>query len=699
MTSLVTEYSLWYLPLCLLAGGLYAFLLYQRPQDQPWSRTLHWTLAGLRFVIATFLAFLLLGPLLRLVRNFYEKPTVVLAVDDSQSLALVNQPEALTQLAARLDALVARLRDQNFEVEIQTLNEKNRPAQMAGLPFAAPATNLSGLLGRVQTNYENRNLAGIVLVSDGIYNQGTSPTYLPFKTGVYAIGLGDTLPQSDLSLKAVYHNKIAYLGNQFPLVAEVANAGFAGRQASLTLSQNGRTLDTKRVDFKTDNGLQQVQFLLGANDRGMQHFVLTINALEGEFTTKNNTRHVYVDVLDGREKILLVAPAPHPDLKAIRSALEKNENYQVVLYLPGITPEDQFKRTDKYDVVVAHQLPSNLSAAGSNLVKDLAAKGAPVWYVVGGTTSLPSFNAAVGTVAINANGLQTDKVTPAFNPGFNKFTFSDENKALLGKFPPVQVPFGSYRASAGAEVLLYQRVGSLQTTKPLLVLGQTDGKKNAALLGEGLWQWRLQEYAKNSGALAFDDLVVKLVQYLSAKDDKRKFRVNPTASEYYTSDLVEFETEVYNEIYEKIYGQKVDLVLTSEGGQTTNYTYANSAEGFRYRVSGLKEGVYRFRASTQLAGKTEVSTGEFTVREMALEALATTADFGLLRQLARQTGGQFYRPDQTERLAELLTTQKSASLIHSTEEMREVLHLQWLFFALVALASVEWFIRKFKGAY
>jgi hypothetical protein len=44
-----------------------------------------------------------------------------------------------------------------------------------------------------------------------------------------------------------------------------------------------------------------------------------------EFTAQNNSRDAYIEVIDGKEKILLLAAAPHPDIKAIKSALEKNE--------------------------------------------------------------------------------------------------------------------------------------------------------------------------------------------------------------------------------------------------------------------------------------------------------------------------------------------------------------------------------------
>jgi hypothetical protein len=131
----------------------------------------------------------------------------------------------------------------------------------------------------------------------------------------------------------------------------------------------------------------------------------------------------------------------------------------------------------------------------------------------------------------------------------------------------------------------------------------------------------------------------------------------------------------------------------------TNYSYTTSPGGSRYRIGGLKEGVYRFKATTLLADKTEEVNSQFLVKALNIEEQNLTADFDLLRKLSTETGGRFYKSDQLSLLAGDLEKTKAASLIHSEETFNQLINLKWVFFLLLGLISTEWFIRKYQGSY
>lgn len=680
--------SPWFILLCLLAGLVYAWLLYQPARTKPWPRSINHLLFALRFVLVTALALLLLGPYVKQLNRTFEPPTLVVAVDNSLSLTEVYNADQLEEIRQAVRELEASL-GEKAQVQIRTLD---KAAPSDSILFTAKSTNLSRLLTDVRADYENRNLAGLVLLSDGIYNRGISPAYNPYSFPVYTVGLGDTIPKKDLNLKTLYYNKVAYQGNKFRILAEVEQTGFGGSTAVLAISQGGRSLQSRRISLQEDQPLYEEEFVLEAANEGLQHYVISIQEQEGEFTHTNNSKHAYIDVIEGREKILIAAAAPHPDIKAIRAAIEKNQNYEVKIYIPGLSEFEP----DKYDLLILHQLPTSRSIPR---YEEVLASSNAHWYIVGRQTNLQQLSEQNPLLSISQRGQEFDQVLPIFNPAFSLFTYSSENIRQLGKYPPVQVPFGQANLKGEASILLYQKVGNIETQRPLMVMQNQGERKTAVMLGEGLWQWRLQEWAQSEQFTAFDELIQKSVQLLSAKEDRRNFRVYPTSREVYDTEGVTFETEVYNQLYERIWGQKVDLRLTSETGERSNYNYVNTQSNPRYAISQLPQGIYRYTATTNIEGEQLTSSGEFTVNELQLESLNLTADFNLLRNLSDRSGGQFYRFSELEQLQNDLQQQEMKSTVYAEEDYLPVIRLEWLFFVLLLLVTTEWFIRKYNGSY
>lgn len=684
--NVVFQSSPWWILPCLLAGGLYAFLLYQ-PQPS-WSKRTNLLLAALRFLSVTGLCLLLLNLLLRQTEIRVEKKTVVLALDNSASLG-----KAGAAAIPGLQSLRESLEDKGYAVEWQTLQDRP-PATLDSVRFNQKTTDLSRLLGTVKSNFEGRNVTDVILLSDGIVNQGTSPAFGSYSFPIHTIAVGDTVPKKDVSIKSVYANQIAYLGNQFPVQAEVRADGYAGRSATVTLRRGGEVVGQQAVSFPRESNVVSVQFLAQAQAKGVQHLVVEVTPLPGEHTVQNNRRDVYVEVIDGRQKILLVASAPHPDIKALRSIIEKNENlefqFQIVNPLSPAPATDQ-----KYDLVIFHQQPDQTNSSAGYLKKWLDS-GTPVFWIVGAQTNLNALNNLQQAAQVLSQGSQTDQVTGFYNRNFTRLNLDAAQMELIRKLPPMTVPFGDVRVLANSEVVLYQKKNNVETTKPLLLL-HSGGRRSAVLLGEGLWEWRLEEYNLTEKQEVVDGLFTKIIQYLSSKDDKRKLRVYPVQNQFQTEERVSFETEIYNDIYERIYGQTVNLKVTGEKGEPRTYSYTASQS--RFDISNLPAGVYHYSATAKVLGKDESAAGQFVVRDEQMELSNTTADFNLLRQLSQQTSGHFYLANQIPELTARLEKRDTPDRISSTEDLREAINLRWVFFLLVALLTLEWGVRKFMGGY
>jgi len=394
---------------------------------------------------------------------------------------------------------------------------------------------------------------------------------------------------------------------------------------------------------------------------------------------------------------LLVALAPHPDVKALKSIIEKNDLYELTIKIVQSDDLNQIG-SQPFDVLILHQLP-DIYGMGGNVVSRLLTQGKPTLFVLGNQTNINTFNGMQQTLAIAAQAGKADKVTAKFNNNFNLFNLDGDKLNLLERLPPILAPFGDYKPTAGSEIILYQRVGSLTTPKPLLIANTTSARKSAVLAGEGLWLWRLEEFSLTDKQEIIDEVLMKTLQLISVKDDKRKLRVYPISPDFSIDEKVIFENEAYNDIYERIYNQDIKLDVTDEKGKVRNFSYTTTKDNSRFEITGLPEGVYRYKASTQVLGKGEVVDGQFIVRNTDLENLNTTADFNMLRTLATQNNGKFFVANQLEKLKDFLSANKAPDKVTSVEEMNEFINMKWVFFVLVLLATVEWGLRKYLGSY
>jgi hypothetical protein len=585
------------------------------------------------------------------------------------------------------------LENENLKVELENLKGESI-SETSEIRFEEPVTNLSETLREIENKYEGRNLQQVIFFSDGIYNQGISPVFSNYSFPIYTLGLGDTTEKEDIILRSLLYNKIVYQGNRFPLVAEVVNNGFKGESINIDVLNNNRVIETKTITLDESQGYERIEFELDAENSGIQRYLVSIRTEQNEFSESNNVQEAYIEVVEGKEKILLLASAPHPDIKAFRSAIEKNDNYELTIGIPGVNEFEE----EKYDLVILHQLPDRRNSYNQQIEKYVR-DNTPLWFITGENTTINRFNNLNRSLSLRTLRNQFDNIFPAINPNFTLFNLSEETRQIISGLPPVLVPFGEYTLKTESDVILYQQVGKIVTNKPLLLLNKTQGIKEAVLTGTGIWQWRLHEFMENESFAGFDDLISKIVQYLSAKEDKRKFRVYPVQNEFWDNEPVIFETEIYNDIYEKIYGQKIDLTIKDENDSTLSYSYVISPANSRYRISGLHPGVYNYSARSNVNGEILTASGMFSVKKMQIELTSITADHQLMKELSRRSGGEFFAYPRTAELRESIQASDVTPLILSSENYLAIINMKWIFFLLLVLFTIEWGSRKYLGGY
>ncbi|MBL0248647.1 MAG: hypothetical protein IT272_10935 [Chitinophagales bacterium] len=692
------QYPAWYLLFCLLAGGIYATILYFHDttfkEVTGNQRRLLPFLYVLRFLGVSTIAFLLLAPLLRSLSIDTIKPTILVLTDNSSSVGMATNTADSTALVTGLNTLTEQLAA-NYNVATYHFGEKLEDSLR--FSFDEKQTNISQSIAELHSIYTNQNVGAVVLATDGIYNQGSNPVYSTERPNApfYCIALGDTTPRKDLVLEKILHNRIAYLGDKFTLRADYSAKTLQGSNTVLEVykGDGGSKVYSKPLTIKNNNFYGSDDIVLDATTVGVTHYVVKLAAVAGELTTDNNRQDIYIEVLDSRRKVLIFAASPHPDIAALRSAIESNKNYQTEIAYAG-----KFSgAVTGYNLAILHGIPSKNDNSEA-VIKQLHDAKIPQWYIITSQTAPALFNTAQNIVQMNsARGDQSNDVRLVNNGNFNLFNLEDGTANFLAELPPLQSPFGDYSAAPTSQTLFTQKIGSIATKYPLLAFEQATGDKIAVLAGEGLWRWRIYNNKKNNNANAVNDLITKTVQYLSVKNDKRKFRVSMPKTLFNEGEQISFDAEFYNDSYQRITDPEVTLTVYDNTGKKFPYVFSKTADAYTLNIGFLPVGNYTYKANTSFNGQNYSAEGQFSVVAIQLESMQTQANHALLYLLAKETGGAVIYPDSLGSLAQKIGQIPATQ--YSSTKTQSMINLKWLFFLILGFVSFEWFIRKYLGGY
>ncbi|MGB0915045.1 MAG: hypothetical protein ACPGVI_03190, partial [Crocinitomicaceae bacterium] len=590
--NLFSDISLyWLIPFGILCIAI-AFLYY-RGQLKEVKKSLKISLVALRAFALFLLGLLLFGIIYEKKETKSEKPVFVTMIDNSSSmLNYKDSSEILQEINKTQNALFDQYSDK-FEFRTYHVGSD---VQVDSTNLSAEVSNLDKGFDFLYNEYYNRNVGGICFISDGNFNQGSNPIYAANKinlTPIFTLGVGDTIVKKDHLIRNVNTNDIAFFRNQFPIEVQVESQKMKGVKTEVSLWQGESLVDTKNIIYSNDDSdFQTVVFNVNANSIGFQNYTVRLKNESNESSFENNKRTVFVEVIDSRSKILMVARAPHPDLTAIKQVLDQDENVDV----ESILLSDWDGKTDGVSLIVWHNPVEN----GRSLKQAINKNNIPCLYLLG----LNSNSVFVNGLNLGSKLPQTksiDQVQGSINDAFQLFEVSESLNKNVKKWQPLSVPFGNYNFNGG-DVLIKQKIGPVVKDAPVLYFNSNNGKKSGVLIGEGLWKWRLSEYLANGNVNSFTELVQKTTQYLTVKTNTDPLRINLPKRISSNRSMI-FNAEFYNSAFERITEPVINLVLTNDRKVSTDYTFSSGANDYTLDVGQLQEGVYTWEAETVNNGK------------------------------------------------------------------------------------------------
>ena len=327
----------------LIAAGL---SFYQYVYKAKNKSNLNLFLAFLRFLSFLGIFILLINP--TITRNTLEiaKTPLVIAMDNSSSISFLSSEKVANESYQRIVSNI----DLQEKFDIQSYQFDTDLKLSKTFRFKGKQTNLDVLAESLRTTYKNQ-IFPTVLLTDGNQTIGNDYEYsFDTKNKVYPIVLGDTTKVFDLKINQINVNKYAYYKNKFPVEAFIQYSGNTTITANFSISEGKSTLAQQTISLSPSNRTAVIHLVLPANKIGLQVLKAQISSSKQEKNKFNNSKSFAVEVMDQKTEIALVSAINHPDIGALKRAIESNVQRKVTVLKPN-----NIRELNKYKVVILYQ--------------------------------------------------------------------------------------------------------------------------------------------------------------------------------------------------------------------------------------------------------------------------------------------------------------------------------------------------------
>ena len=640
---------------------------------------LKWLLAGLRFIAVFGILLLLINPILRNKTFETIKTPLPIIVDNSSSIVDLKANATAVELYEKLTSNAAL--KEKFEVQSYRFDSEFETA--TDFDFKGKQTNIEEVAKNLKSIYRNA-VFPTILISDGNQTIGNDYVFsFDANKKVYPLVLGDTTTFLDIKITQLNVNKYAFHKNKFPVEVFVNYAGTKAIAADFKISQGNTILNTQTVSFSPEKKSAILNVLLPANQVGLQIFKASITSRESEKNAYNNVKNFAVEVIDQKTNIAIISEINHPDIGALKRAIETNSQRKVTILKPN-----EIKTLSDYNVLILYQPSSNFkSVFESNAIAQVN-----TFIITGTSTDFTTLNQYQSSLVFRMSGQREDYIG-SFQSQFNLFAVDDIG---FEQFPPLQNAFGTITTNANVEVLLSSKIRNIETNAPLLAFAENQGKRTAFLLGENIWKWRMHSHVETKSYEKFDVFADKIVQYLSSNNSRKSLVVNHE-SFYNSGDAIEISAQYFNKNYELDEKARLTISVTNKNTkQNKKYDLLRSSNAFKVNLDGLGAGQYQFTVK-ELNSNTAYN-GYFEILDFDIEKQFVNPDLKKLQQLALQTKGSVFMPSQVDALIKsLLENPNYKAIEKAIVKKTPLIDWVWLLILIAVALGSEWFIRKYNG--
>lgn len=642
-----------------------------------------------RLAVIALVAFLLNQP--EWVEEFRRegKPKIAVLVDGSKSLETADAAADSSAKgvnvtrAAAIEPLLKketwRGLEERFDVVVETICK----------PEDGNGSNLSAPLLNVADNVND--LVGVVLVSDGDWNQGVPPidaaNHLRLKNiPVVSMPVGSSMRLPDVELTEISAPSIAIAGKDVRIPLTIDSSLPREFMATVKLTSSDGDVRTSEIRVNP-NGRTEGSILYRPSTVGTYQISVEVPVQNDEVMAENNKATASIVVREERIKVLIVESTPRWEYRYLRNALSRDPGVEVscLLFQTGMTKfgggnKDYLKEfpatkeeLSEYDVVFL----GDVGLEGGQLTQEQCEWIAGlVEHQASGLVFLPGFRGNQFSLldtnlqklypvvpdetqpqGVGSNTAGQLELTEAGRKSLlTKLGATDEeNFSIWENLPGFNWHAPVLRAKAGTETLCVHQSDTNDFGRLPLLVSQTFGAGKVLFMGtDGAWKWRYG--VEDKYHYRFWGQVVRWMAYQRNMAEGESMRLYYTPDAPAVRQTIAMQANVLGPSGDPLTEGDVVANITAPSGKssTVRFTSAGNEWGsFSGNFSPTEGGDYKVVLSCRQTGAS--LTSSIFVRDEPLEVVGRPARPEVLEEIASVTNGAVLQPTEVTKVVNYLS--------------------------------------------
>ena len=343
--NLATGWPLWTVALIAALAAEIILRLYRYEQGAI-GRTKGQWLTGLRLLALVALVWMLLQPVFSRKVDRKLEQEVVVVLDESASMNLVDPGETFTRYDIAAEAinksglfeeLQGKVRVRLMRAARKALGQEEEAAEGWD-----QATDLANAMTTVLEQVPPDNLAGLVMMTDGRHNRPGRVEDVARRFGILdapigVVGIGSEESPRDAAILEVRSPDAIYLGDRLRVAAVVKFDGYRGRRAKVLLKKGEEIIQEKIIPIPQDHHREEVRFNDVPEVDGINAYSVELENLGEEYFDQNNRWQFETAITDARTNVLIVDSHPRWEFRYLRNLFygrDKSIHLQYVLLEP-----------------------------------------------------------------------------------------------------------------------------------------------------------------------------------------------------------------------------------------------------------------------------------------------------------------------------------------------------------------------------